>query len=272
MSVPPQVVGIHGVPRSGTSWLGAIFDSSPRVAYRFQPLFSYAFKNRIDAASSDVEIARFLADLAATDDPFVLHREKVGSDGDHGFVKEEPPTHLVMKHVRHHQVVARLLEAWPSFRCVALVRHPCAVIHSWLRAPREFEAGWDPSEEWRFAPKKNQDRPEEWNGFEKWVEATRLFLELARSWPDRVQVVRYADLLARPEVVTRELFARVDLPLEQQTVDFLRVSTTRHSDDPYSVYRARETDEEWKLGLDRGIADAILRELAGDPLDVFLDD
>ena len=34
-------VAIFGVPRSGTSWLGQIFNSSPMVAYRFQPLFSY---------------------------------------------------------------------------------------------------------------------------------------------------------------------------------------------------------------------------------------
>ena len=39
-----RIISIHGVPRSGTSWLGQILDSSPKVRYKFQPLFSYAFK------------------------------------------------------------------------------------------------------------------------------------------------------------------------------------------------------------------------------------
>ena len=38
-------VAIHGVPRSGTSWIGEIINSSPNVLYKFQPLFSYALKD-----------------------------------------------------------------------------------------------------------------------------------------------------------------------------------------------------------------------------------
>ena len=44
-------VAIHGVPRSGTTWLGSIFDSSPNVIYRNQPLFSYAFKSYLSEHS-----------------------------------------------------------------------------------------------------------------------------------------------------------------------------------------------------------------------------
>ena len=48
-----------GVPRSGTSWFGELFNSSPRVAYRFQPLFSYAFKDAIkDVAAYIVSLGK----------------------------------------------------------------------------------------------------------------------------------------------------------------------------------------------------------------------
>ena len=41
-------IGLHGVPRSGTSWLGNIFNSSPDLTYKHQPLYSYAFKNYLN--------------------------------------------------------------------------------------------------------------------------------------------------------------------------------------------------------------------------------
>ena len=40
-----KVIAIFGMPRSGTSFLGQILDSSPSVAYRLEPIFSYKLKN-----------------------------------------------------------------------------------------------------------------------------------------------------------------------------------------------------------------------------------
>ena len=53
-------VAIHGAPRSGTTWLGQIFNASPRTQYRYQPLFSYRFKGQLQPTSSASEVARFL--------------------------------------------------------------------------------------------------------------------------------------------------------------------------------------------------------------------
>src|SRR5690606_40577357 len=63
-----QVIAIHGAPRSGTSWLGQVFNSHPQVQYRYQPLFSYAFKGRVGAHSSRQEFLDLFADLATTED------------------------------------------------------------------------------------------------------------------------------------------------------------------------------------------------------------
>ena len=41
-------IAIHSAPRSGSSWLGQILNSSPKVCFRFQPLFSYAFKDYLN--------------------------------------------------------------------------------------------------------------------------------------------------------------------------------------------------------------------------------
>jgi len=67
---------IFGVPRSGTSWLGQIFNSSPNVAYRFQPLFSYAFKSRLNEHSTADDIENFSRDILNTSDEFVTQKKK----------------------------------------------------------------------------------------------------------------------------------------------------------------------------------------------------
>ncbi len=38
------IIGLHGAPRSGTTWIGQIFNSAPQVAFRFQPFFAHAFR------------------------------------------------------------------------------------------------------------------------------------------------------------------------------------------------------------------------------------
>lgn len=261
-------VGIHGVPRSGTSWLGQIFDSSPAVAYRFQPLFSHAFKNRIGEASSPAEILRFLSDLEATDDPFILRRQGLSSDGAFEFSKQTP-THMVMKHVRYHNLLRTLLHALPRFRMIGLVRHPCATLNSWLRAPKEFDSAWDVRQEWREAPLKNRGLAEEFNGFEKWMEATRLFLALEKEFPGRVKIIRYAALLAEPLKTVSDVFAFCSLDVGDQTIEFLRRSTERHSDDRYSVFKVRSADDAWRDELDEEIATELLRDVRGSDLERF---
>ncbi|MBK9627025.1 MAG: sulfotransferase [Flavobacteriales bacterium] len=163
-----QLVSIQSVPRSGSSWLGQIFRSSDQVAFRFQPLFSYAFKGRLDPHSSREEILEFFEDIHRTDDDFVLQRD-AAIHVDYPAV-QEPATasHVVMKEVRYNNIVRNLLEQVPEIKVIGLVRHPCAVIDSWIHAPREFDPQWSIAEEWRLGAKKNQGRPEEFFGFDKW--------------------------------------------------------------------------------------------------------
>ena len=65
-------IAIFGAPRSGTTWLGQIFNSSVNTLYRYQPLFSYEFKNRLDENSSKHDINKFHSDLINSKSNFVL--------------------------------------------------------------------------------------------------------------------------------------------------------------------------------------------------------
>jgi hypothetical protein len=270
MFTDARVVSIHGVPRSGTSWLGQIFNSHPEVAYRFQPLFAYRFKDRISLSSSREEIHRFLSALyAVDDDEFILDRRSEFK-GVLSHRKETSPSLMVMKMVRYHHLIGKLLEDVGTIKIVGMVRHPCAVISSWLQAPKEFKEGWNPAKEWRHAPKKNLGRIEEYNGFEKWKEAALMFLDLHGMYPERFYLLRYEDLLARPLVVVRTLFSFVGLAMHPQVEKFIYTSGSLPSEDPYSVFKSPQIKDRWRTELEPSIAAEIFRDLEGTRLEQFL--
>jgi hypothetical protein len=87
---------------------------------------------------------------------------------------------------------------------------------------------------------KNLNRPEEYNGFERWKEPVRLFVHLAAAYPRRVTLIRYADLLKDPVGNAARLRRTVGLDLFTQTPDFLeRARDTGKAKDGnrYSVFR-----------------------------------
>lgn len=267
-----QKIAIHGVPRSGTTWLGEILNSNEQVIYKYQPLFSYAFKSYLDEQSDAKRIAQFFAAIAQTPDTFMDQTEQ-RARGDLPVFLKSTPTHIVYKEVRYHHILANLLQQDPEVKLIALIRNPLAVMASWLAAPREFrrDLGWVVDEEWRNAPSKNENKPEGFYGFEKWKEAAYLFQALAKQYPQRVTVLSYNALLTRPEEETQRLCDFVGLPFTAQMRQFLQSSRAETKDDTYSVFRVRQQDDGWKTKLDNNIANAIRADLAGSALAGYLE-
>ena len=83
-------VALHGVPRSGTSWLGSILDSSKNVIYRHQPLFSYAFKSFLDENATKEKIETFFLAIAKSEDDFLLQKEAKQKQLIPSFAKKTP--------------------------------------------------------------------------------------------------------------------------------------------------------------------------------------
>jgi hypothetical protein len=266
-----QVVSIHGAPRSGTSWLGKIFSVHSKVAYRYQPLFSYRFKGRISLASTQQDIRSFLDELYdVKDDDFILGKLHPEESTAFAFQKEGSPSVLVMKEVRYHHLIEKLLHAVDNLQVVGIVRNPCAVINSWLKAPREFKKEWDPLTEWRLAPSKNQGRIEEFYGFEKWKELTFLFLDLEKRYPERFLLIPYEELVDEPIRVIENAFSFVGLHMEEQVKSFIRASQSHHQDDAYALYKSPEVKSRWQLELDKRIEREIIHDLKNTCLARFL--
>ena len=190
-------VAIHAVPRSGSSWLGQILNSSEKVCYRFQPLFSYAFKDFLNEHSTKKEILTFFDKITRSNDNFLLQTDKINSGEYPIFRKEESFAHVVYKEVRYHHILENILKQDQEIKVIGLIRSPFAVISSFLNSPREFrkDLGWKESDQWRYAEKKNLNRCEEFFGYEKWKEVYFLFKRLASEYKDRFCLVNYDSLV-----------------------------------------------------------------------------
>ena len=99
-----QNIAIFGAPRSGTSWLGQIFNSSPNVAYRYQPIFAYSFDGMLNEDCTFEEIRSFHHDLLRTKDPFVLQKQNISGRNTPRF-KKAAIKFLVWKEVRYLEVI-----------------------------------------------------------------------------------------------------------------------------------------------------------------------
>lgn len=267
----PRLVAVHGAPRSGTSWLGQLFNSSEHVAYRYQPLFSYAFRDCMTENSTRDQIERFVRALLETDDDFVLQKGAASLAGYALEFRKLEITHLVYKEVRHHEVLENLLSRVPQAVGIGLVRNPCAVVHSWSRAPREFDPSWSLAEEWREAGLKNAQHAGNWYGYARWKRLAELFCRLESEWPGRFVIARYETLTGRPAAEVRSLFAACRLEFSDQVAAFVERSQSIDDGSPYGVLRDRSAGfDAWRRELDPGIVREITADLVGTPLERFL--
>lgn len=262
-------IALFGVPRSGTSWLGQIINSSPKVIYRYQPIFSFEFKDRLNQASTKADIKKFHEDLLSAGSDFVLQTTTINGQAGPAFNKNDADT-LVWKEVRYHNIIENLLRKDLELKVVGIVRNPKSVLNSWYHAPKEFSQEWDILDEWEFASNKNKNKPEEFNGYEKWKEVANLYTRLRQEYPDRFYLLEYSSLLNDTVGEVKRLFDFCGIEYEKQTEDFISESqNTDASADAYSVYRKNQTDDKWKKGLPTSIAQAIDEDLRESDLERF---
>lgn len=265
-----QKIAIFGVPRSGTSWLGQIFNSHPYVAFRLQPLFSYTHKGRLNENSSAQEIDDFFIEILNSSDSFTLMQDAYYHKSYPNFIKSAESTHIVFKETRYLNIMENMLSKCPQITIIGIVRDPRSVLASWVEAPKEFDAEWDIIKEWRWAPKKNAGKAEEFYGYEKWKQSARDFLRFAQDFPEQFRLVQYERLVNDPLTETHQLFQFCGLDVETQTTRFISDSRKRHDDDAYSVYRSKAGGQRWMEVLPYEITQTILADLDSTSLADFL--
>lgn len=266
-----EKIAFHGVPRSGTTWVGSIFDSSENVAYLHQPLFSFEFKSYLNESSNKQKIDNFFTHIKNTKDDFVLQKEGKEKGIIPSFKKNEI-THVVYKEARYHHILNNLLEQHEDLKVVGIIRNPKSIISSWYNAPKEFnKKEWNLITEWRDAPLKNLNKIEEFYGFTKWKEVSNLFLYLKEKFPERFYLLEYTKLLQNTKETVKELFEFCNINFGIQTNNFINKSKSIDlSSNSYSVFRINQSDEKWKNDLPLEIIKSIDLELKGTRLEKFL--
>ena len=263
-------IAIHSVPRSGSSWLGEIINSSPNVSYAFQPLFSYAFKAELDENSSVQEIENFYNRISKTTDAFVKQTDDRASGKKPTFSKTDKIEAIAYKEVRYHYVIENLIKKDPHIKVIGLVRSPVAVINSWFNAPREFrkDLGWNLQEELAKANKKNQGKQEEYFGLNKWVETTLLFEYLQETYPNNFYLLKYEDLCRNTVDEVKRLYSFVGLEYGEQTQQFL--TDKKEVEGTYSVIKNKSEAQLTKVELPDDITKTITRIISKNNLTQYL--
>lgn len=251
-------IGIFSVPRSGSTWLGQIFNSCPNVMYKFQPNFAYSFEGNLKKDSSKNEIDLFFKRLQKTEDPFVNAKISISSKENIIFDKEFLNT-LVFKETHYIEIIENLLEK-TDVKIIGLVRSPFSVINSWVKIPKEFNPEWNILDEWKFAPSKNKENEHYYFGFEKWKKSTQLFLKLKNKYQDSFYLLNYDDLLKNTKETIENLFDFCELELTEQTKLFLSNSKKENDTDAYSVFKNKINDNEWMSELPVQIIEEIKRD------------
>ncbi len=202
-----------GCPRSGTTLLQRLLDAHPLVSIAPETFFIRRFwkKRRVYGdLADDSRFARLIDDVAALPEfaDMGLDAEGYRAAARSGprsiealfrlllaqFAKRRA-TPWVGEKTPNHLLYMRTLERFfPEARFVHIVRDPRAVALSWRGVP------WS-------------------NGsLEKDAEVWRRYLATARARPprqrERLAVLRYEDLVARPEAELRELCAFLGLPFD----------------------------------------------------------
>ena len=259
-----------GMPRSGTSWLCQIFESSPEVAFRLAPLFSYQFRNTMSLNDTAGAWRDFFLKVYNTADEWILQLDR-RNRGDFPVFEHraETPSHLVIKDIRHHNYARYLLTLDIDFQIVHIVRNPLAAMHSWVTSG-EFPEGAMPREEWNDGKCRKINENEFW-GLQDWIKLTRDYLRLQDEMPDKVYVVSYEELVNDPITQTTRMFEFAGLDMHDQTIDFLTQSHSRHDNAHYSVFKNKSVVTRWKDEIDPVIEEGIRREMRGTGLEHYMD-
>jgi hypothetical protein len=263
-----KVIVVAGAPRSGTSWLSQIFDSSPDTIYRHQPIFSYVFKNAVNLDSRKENYIKFFEDIYKSQDEFICRTEERKKGIIKTFPKVDVPEILVFKNVRFHYLLEKMLQFFQDIKIIGIVRHPCGTVNSFLTT-KELPTGADPMKEWRHAKCRNIG-PEEYWGFKKWKEVAYLFLELEKKYSNQFLLQKYSELVEHPVEETRKIFKFFEIEYTDQSNDYLMESNTKHIDHLYATYKDKKVKDKWQWELDKSIQEEIIDEIKGTELEQFL--
>ncbi|NRP23401.1 hypothetical protein XMM379_000072 [Aliiroseovarius sp. xm-m-379] len=218
---------LHGLPRSGTSLLGMLLAGHPDISYRYQPLVSYEYRDRLEEYLGHEGLETLAKELRTTQDPFIRQWRREDLDTHIQSVSRRPAPVMLIKQVRFHNHLNDWMRS-PLAQLILLNRKPEDLIASQLTAFAELGQYELTEDTWRHAEQKNGNDENSFYGYEKIAEFREISSLLKARYPSRVLSLDYEDLVADPKAVLAQIFDFLQLePAGQVTrlVDYLMEST-----------------------------------------------
>ena len=263
-----KVIYIGGVARSGTSWIGQVLNSAPNVRFRFQPMFSYEFRGRVNEDSSNETYQQFYNDLYNSETDFLTQIDKV-EKGIYPKFEKEKETILAFKENRYQSLIEPMLRKSSNLFFIGIIRNPNATLYSWMQNEKEFPKGSDIIKEWRFANCKNKGN-EDYFGYFKWKEVANLYLDLEQKYKNKVLIIHYDKFIQNTVEQVKILFDKFQIPITSQSLDFLKKSQKGSDSNYYSVYKGNTSKSKWQSDFPEYITQQIEADLKGSRLEKFL--
>ncbi|WP_236974809.1 sulfotransferase domain-containing protein [Membranihabitans maritimus] len=255
-----KTLAIFSVPRSGSSWLGNIFNSSNEVNFKFQPNFAYSFPYNLTPNSTKKEIYNFHSHLLSCKDPFVNGELSISGKKNKNFDTNSTPKLLVWKEVHYLNIMENLMTQ-SNIKIIGLIRSPLGIINSWLQAPKEFDPNWSIKKEWKNAPSKNGLDNKNYFGYAAWKETCFNMLKLSIDFPNNFTICSYNQLISDPFEITKNLFEFANLNYSKEVKSYINKSTSNQDNDPYSTNKIKLKDDSWEKGLPK----YIIEDIQNDP-------
>ncbi len=227
----PREILLVGLPRSGTSWVGAVLGSSPSVEYLREPITQTWLDEGIGTPTVDL----------ATDVDYAAVVDRVLADtGSRRLIKEVNP--YLIPHVVDH---------YPKMAVVFLHRHPCAVALSYK------ERRWTRLDlEQRFNLQKTGDF---------WYDHGRFQSRLLRPAMPAIRraghIVSYEDIATDPVGEFERLAKTLGLEWGEASRSYLASTMSdAQPGDPYALTRdAAAARDRWVTSLTDEQKRAVLR-------------
>lgn len=238
-----NLISLHSAPRSGSTWLQYIFESNPNIKTILQPLFSYKFKNIITESSSTHDFSNFINEMKLTDDDFCNLKSHLHESNNIFDLKKEKIKHILMKNVHHHHLIEKMIELYPSIKIIGLTRNPESVICSQMNSSEKLK-------DWLNGEDKNENKKENFFGFNKWLEIEEIFRNVKDKYKDNVILIKYEEVVENPVEEIKKICAFCNIEYHNNMEYAINLMKSKHSDNNYSVFKTEDTINKYSSKLE----------------------
>ncbi len=220
-SAAPHHVILTGLPRAGSSSLGALIDGLPDQLYLNSPEWHWSIAGRL---LMPLPMCKWLVGefywqhkLASEGAQLRDYREPDGSplfDGGMIHPLSPPPPGMIrrneltpsftltMRHTTLYTALLPHLVHFEHFRILAVVRNPIDILLSWQNHPQQVPAIDSPRALESLWPEAHSVAASLLPPLEKQVQLVELFFQRYLELKDFIEIIRYEDLAANPSLAS----------------------------------------------------------------------